>query len=392
MSEFDEFLTPEGDDEYRSHQERNRIERQEEEKAKRDIAKKKKDSRPQSLVEMLTGTDDAANLATKFNLDPEMTERMLVPLVNLLDKYGVGEGVAQSDAANSAVGVVDFLSDIAPVIRGTAEYFSGKRRELSDEDKMLLDAIQQSQSVEANMSLFIGESEEEDFGFEEEVIDIPPEPPAPPSYNNPYVDINTNPFAEGVDWAEVMGMREEARMKATNTSTVTDMMPASGGGILPGVEDLAAEAGLTTREVLNNDRQRRTNASGQPEQSIGGAHPDLGVDEIEKAMLKERRAVKNTSQAVDTNLPTPESVEDHDPLMSPTYIIPSIDVGDMESLDVLKEKADALEESESALIPATPYEDQVEDFVDNVISENDDELDYEPMDLMGEEEDATNEE
>ena len=392
MSEFDEFLTPEGSDEYRSHQERNRVERQEEEKSKRDASKKKKDSRPQSLVEMLTGTDDAANLATKFNLDPEMTERMLVPLVNLLDKYGVGEGVAQSDAANSAVGVVDFLSDIAPVIRGTAEYFSGKRRELSDEDKMLLDAIQQSQSVEANMSLFIGESEEEDFGFEEEVIDIPPEPPRPPSYDNPYVDVNTNPFAEGVDWSEVMGMREEARVKAQNTNTVTDMMPASGGGVLPGLEDLAAEAGLTTREVLNNDRQRRTNTFGQPEQSIGGAHLDLGVDEIEKAMHKERKAKKSASQITDTALPTPDSIDEHDPLSarSPTYVTPSVDLGAMESLADLKEKADALEESESALIPATPYEDQVEDFVDNVISE-DDELDYEPMDLMGEE-DATNKE
>lgn len=386
MSEFDEFMKPEGNDEYRSHQERNRQERQEKERRNTKTSTGK-DKRPASLVEMLTGTDDAANLAQKFNLDPDMTERMLVPLVNLLDKYGIGEGVAKSDAANSAVGIADFLSDIAPVVKGTAEYFSGKRRELSEEDRMLLDQIQQSQSVEANMSLFLGESDEEDFGFDDEpeVIDVAPQPVQPPTYDRPYIDTGTNPFAEGVDWAEVMGMREESRQKANNANTFTDMMPASGdGSILPGLEELAAQAGLSKREVLNNDRQRRTNNHGMPEQNMGGAHLDLGLDEIEKAMQKERKVAKNKSQIIDANLPTPDSIEDHDPLTSPTYVIPSIELGQMESLDALQEKAEELEAEQSAMQPVTPFEDQVDDYVEEILEDEDDLLDYEPMDLMGE--------
>jgi len=388
MSEFDEFMKPEGGDEYRSHQERNRQEKQERERKTSKSSSKEK--RPGSLVEMLTGTDDAANLAQKFNLDPDMTERMLVPLVNLLDKYGIGENVAQSDAANSAVGIADFLSDIAPVVKGTAEYFSGKRRELSEEDKMLLEQIQQSQSVEANMSLFLGESDEDDFGFEEEPTPPPaPTPIAPPSYENPYIETGSNPFSEGVDWAEVMGMREENRQQALNANTFTDMMPASGdGSVLPGLEELAAQAGLSKREVLNNDRQRRTNNHGMPEPSMGGAHLDLGLDEIEQAMAKERKVAKNKSQIIDANLPTPDSIDDHDPLTSPMYITPSIELGQMESLSELQNKADELAAEESAMAPVTPFEDQVDDYVEEILEDEDNLLDYAPMDLMGDVDDV----
>ena len=45
----------------------------------RSAAAKKKQ---QSLVEMLAGSDDTAALARRFNMDPDMSEKVMVPVLN----------------------------------------------------------------------------------------------------------------------------------------------------------------------------------------------------------------------------------------------------------------------------------------------------------------------
>ena len=121
---------------------------------------------------------------------------------------------------------------------------------------------------------------------------------------------------------------------------------------------------------------------------MGGAHLDLGLDEIEQAMAKERKVAKNKSQIIDANLPTPDSIDDHDPLTSPMYITPSIELGQMESLSELQNKADELAAEESAMAPVTPFEDQVDDYVEEILEDEDNLLDYAPMDLMGDVDDV----
>ena len=55
--------------------------------------KEEKAKKGKNIVELLTGGEDIGEFARKLNLDPEMAEKMLVPLLSLLDKYGVGDTI-----------------------------------------------------------------------------------------------------------------------------------------------------------------------------------------------------------------------------------------------------------------------------------------------------------
>ena len=90
-----------------------------------------KEASPKSLLELLTGSEDATALATKFNLDPDLSERLVIPLVNLLDKYGMGESIAESSTARAGAGLIEFVSDIAPVVKGAADFVNNRRKEIS---------------------------------------------------------------------------------------------------------------------------------------------------------------------------------------------------------------------------------------------------------------------
>ena len=59
------------------------------------------------------------------NLNPDMKEKVLVPLANLLDKYGLSESIGESTTAQAGMGLFSLLGDIAPVIKGLADYVSG---------------------------------------------------------------------------------------------------------------------------------------------------------------------------------------------------------------------------------------------------------------------------
>ena len=114
-------------------------------------------SEAKSLVEMLTADGDLNSLGRQLNLDNDMTEKVLVPLVNFLDKYGVGESVSTNPTVNRATGMLGFLTDVAPVLRSAAEYFQGRRNDLSAEDEAFLERIREAQGVgSADMDLFVG--------------------------------------------------------------------------------------------------------------------------------------------------------------------------------------------------------------------------------------------
>ena len=52
-----------------------------------------------SLTELILGESSPHQFAEKFGLDEEMTQKVLVPLLNFLDKYEIGSGIGENPTA-----------------------------------------------------------------------------------------------------------------------------------------------------------------------------------------------------------------------------------------------------------------------------------------------------
>ncbi len=249
---FEEHFKPEP----RSYGDLIQKERQEEPKAEQ-----KKDEKPKkgkNIVELLTGGEDIGDFARKLNLDPEMAEKMLVPLLSLLDKYGVGETVTASEGMAKATNAFEVIRDVAPVVKGAAEFISGRRAELESTDLEFLEQIKESQGF-ADASLF-DDDEDELFTVgesivEEEIVQIPSEPePAP-------LDLNT---FDAKDWGNFFA--SEGSMTPTEkkydilNNELTDTLDAQHSA----VEEWAKKEGIVVREKVNKER-------------MGGGNLDLNV-------------------------------------------------------------------------------------------------------------------
>lgn len=286
-----------------------------------------------SLSEALGG-EDVASLTRKFNLDPELGEQVLVPLLNFLDKYGVGEAASESPTVSGLMAVAEFLNDISPVISNATSYFSGRQKTLSDEDKAFLDRIRDAQDSSADMTLFqdteisIGESVSEP----EPVEDATPPPPDPFLVDGP------------TDWYEMLGESRKDNSKSIyNQSLLQDIMPQTEFGI-SGIEQLAKEAGLSVDEVVSKDSQTKFN-NANPELGIDYTDPnfadklDLGVSKIEASMKQEKNKYERTSQANFADLPVPEAASEYNPLEVEGVNLPTLTGKGLESVDELAVKA-----------------------------------------------------
>lgn len=112
-----------------------------------------------SLVEALLGESENFNqIAERLNLDPEMTQKIIVPLLSILDKYGIGESITSSSHLESASNTMEIIRDVAPVVKGAAEFISGKRAELKSDDIAFLEEIKKSQMI-SDASLFAEDEE-----------------------------------------------------------------------------------------------------------------------------------------------------------------------------------------------------------------------------------------
>ena len=249
---FEEHFKPEP----RSYGDLIQKERQEDPKAEQ-----KKDEKPKkgkNIVELLTGGEDIGDFARKLNLDPEMAEKMLVPLLSLLDKYGVGETVTASEGMAKATNAFEVIRDVAPVVKGAAEFISGRRAELESTDLEFLEQIKESQGF-ADASLF-DDDEDELFTVgesivEEEIVQIPSEPePAP-------LDLNT---FDAKDWGNFFA--SEGSMTPTEkkydilNNELTDTLDAQHSA----VEEWAKKEGIVVREKVNKEK-------------MGGGNLDLNV-------------------------------------------------------------------------------------------------------------------
>lgn len=281
-----------------------------------------------SLVEMLTGDGDINELGKQLNLDNDMTEKVLLPLVNFLDKYGVGESLSTNQTVNKGVGLFGFVSDVAPILRSATEYFQGKKTELSNEDEAFLERIKEAQNFDS-MALFVGE-EVEDEDSEPEIQQAQEVGPPP-----------ANPFTDGpVDWNAMLGVapaNSPAAQSSHQYSSIAQAQKQTNTGIT-GMEALAAEQGLTMSQI-ENDRQSVTNKGGAGSNVDYSNNDSLhtlvtgGMDEIQKAMLGEQAKIASQSKVIfeGDKLATPDALSDYTPNTTPVPATKTI--GGLESLE-----------------------------------------------------------
>ena len=313
MSDFDEFLVEEP---------KEATPPPEEPTPKKPTSTSKKDQK--SLMELLAGSDDPGALAEKYGLDPDLSEKVLVPLLAFLDKYHIAEGITASPTVEGATDVIGVVGDIAPVVRNAAEYFSGKKHELSEDDRVFLERIKDSQSD--GMGIFFDEEEEEiELGESEEI-----EPEV--FVDDSPMGLGTDPFQDGVDWMNVLG--ETPQLEVPDLySTYTDGLVTPDLSI-KGIDSLAEEAGLNPADVKKADAQYRINKGTNREDPVDTATLDLGVEEIRGQMQSEQRRQARTSKAnFDIPLEVPDNITEYDPLSVPGYKTPAIGSGGLETVE-----------------------------------------------------------
>jgi len=275
-------------------------------------------------------------------------------LVNFLDKYGVGESVSTNPTVNRATGMLGFLTDVAPVLRSAAEYFQGRRNDLSAEDEAFLERIREAQDTGTNTDLFVGT----------EIGESAEEPEPEPVVQTPRP---ANPFTEGgVNWDELLGVPKHAQ-NSDGLSGLQGTYSASAKKTnfgISGIEALAQEAGVSMNDI-SNDRQSRTNGTAAADYSNGAPINVLsGMDEIQRAMQSEQKKISNTSKVnfAANDLETPDSLASYTP--NATIPEPAPALGVLQSVDDLMKDYGVSEEQMSS--PAgTPAESEELEEIDD---------------------------
>jgi hypothetical protein len=225
------------------------------------VKEEKKDEnakKGKNIVELLTGGKEIGDFARSMNLDPEMAEKMLVPILSLLDKYGVGENLTASPRVESASNAFEIIRDVAPVVKGAAEFISGRRAELESTDLAFLEQIKEAQGV-ADASLF--DDDEDDLFMvgetivEEEIVEAPTEPQPEP------LDLNS---FDSKDWGNFFATEGAMVPQEQKYDIVNNDLTAALDAQHNAVEAWAKKEGVVVREKVNNGR-------------MGGANLDLNV-------------------------------------------------------------------------------------------------------------------
>jgi len=230
---------------------------------KRKIPQEEPDS---SLMDLFMDEGALSGFGDKIN--PEMKSQVIVPLANLLDKYGFSNSIVESETTNNAMNLVTLLTDVAPVIKGLADYVAGQRNALAEEDKMFLDEIMKASESGDFSDLF-----QEDGLIEESK---PPEPVANihPVLGDISANINQIDMVSGkIDWTKVVdpdgAIRKSNEDKANgitsdykeiaegmdffgNVEDINQSMMA-----MPSLADLAAQAGLSMDVIEESDTTKR---------------------------------------------------------------------------------------------------------------------------------------
>ena len=338
--------------------------------AKTPESKAKSSSKSNASLASVLGADDVASLTRKYDLDPELGERVLVPLVNFLDKYGVGDAVNESPTVSGIMSLAEFWNDIAPVVKNAADYFGGRQKTLSEDDREFLERIRQAQEESADLSLF-QDSETKSIG--ESIVEEPPEP----------IEIVDDPFTSSkpIDWTEMLGAGKTQSNHYETSSTLQKQETQFG---ISGLEQLAREAGLSIEEVQAKDGQNKINGADASKTGLDylaednnlGSVIDSGTSKIQAAMKTQAEHYERTSQAQFDQMETPDSALKYDPLAVAGLEPPaSLEGGGLESMESLMAKAGVSAEDIKTQSPAdtvipTDTDDQVDNYEEVVLPED----------------------
>ena len=323
-----------------------------------------------SLVELIVGDSDLNALAQKFNLDPEMSEKILIPLLSLLDKYGIGESFTSSTQLESATNTFEIIRDVAPIVKGAAEFISGRKSELESDDLAFLQAIQESPN---DASLFAGE---ELFSVGESVVETPLQPQQP---TEPEVEFESFSNKDWGDfWATSTGADEEPTYinndltksmqsqqdalsnwaKQESVELRKKQETAQYGGLTPlgdsdnffdlgadlaaglastfaetnqtefgiiDVADLAKEAGLSMTDIAHSDSQRKIN-------------DEATADVVEQDFTVDVEEFENDFTPIDYgSFDVPDEAENYDPLHISGYEVPDMNIDPKEFEEFIDE-------------------------------------------------------
>ena len=333
-------------------------------------SKAKSSSKSNASLASVLGADDVASLTRKYDLDPELGERVLVPLVNFLDKYGVGDAVNESPTVSGIMSLAEFWNDIAPVVKNAADYFGGRQKNLSEDDREFLERIRQAQEESADLSLF---QDSETTSIGESIVEKPPEP----------IEIVDDPFTSSkpIDWSEMLGAGKTNSNHYETSSTLQKQETQFG---ISGLEQLAKEAGLSIEEVQAKDGQNKINGADPSKTGVNylaednnlGSVIDSGTSKIQAAMKNQAEHYERTSQAQFDKLETPESALKYDPLSVAGLEPPaSLEGGGLESMETLMAKAGVSAEDIKTQSPAdtalpTNTDDEVDNYEEVVLPED----------------------
>ena len=300
-----------------------------------------------NIIDLLSGGKSVSELAESLNLNPDLTQKVLVPLANMAQKYNVGQSVAQSKTGQTAGDLITVLGDVAPVIQGLTDYLAGQRKKLEDEDLAYLEAIKSAQSSSDFSDLFADDM----MSFGEEVVEEQPAAPVDPrSAHQREVEETLGASlpagwdpTQGIDWEAVLGAKpqtmgndsalgygslEDIQAEAdrlNGKSTIkTDQYDLSQGlsldaslvpstGAFMSMDDLIAEAGLTAKAAQ--------------EVKAGGVG---GFDTADVAPIVTPKSATVTSQPVTI---TPQSLTEISVDMDDFMIEPVLESSNEESED-----------------------------------------------------------
>tara|TARA_Y100000361_G_C11154056_1_gene343003 strand:- start:80 stop:1000 length:921 start_codon:yes stop_codon:yes gene_type:complete len=216
------------------------------------------------------------------NINPELKQQVLVPLSNLIEKYGIGDEITSSPTAQNAGNLFTLLVDVAPVIKGLSDYVSGKKNSLAAEDKKFLEEIMNSQTDGDFSELFIGEETTSE----------------PKAEIDPLFDTSKGP----IDWERIMDpegihfkKKEETvpdlNFKSKESSELRSNFFSGAPKVsaFKSLEELAAEAGMNMEQVNSEDSHNKNDSDSSAFEYTSEENIDLISeslnDEIMDSML-----------------------------------------------------------------------------------------------------------
>ena len=214
-----------------------------------------KKENPLSILDLLGEGGALSSFDDKIN--PEMKSQVLIPLANLLDKYGYSETITTSSTTSNAINMVVLLNDVIPVIQGLSEYVAGQRNSLDKEDQQFLQEIMDAQESGDFSDLFIDETNLEDVSEE----------PTPKNIHPILGEMPTIDMGDGkINWMQVLDpdgtVAEENRKKAMGITDLEELELLNLGEkryldtpniSLTSLEDLAISAGISLEDVTSSD-------------------------------------------------------------------------------------------------------------------------------------------